>query len=205
MFEMSFIKIRVVQNLLFVFLLISFPTEAKQYSPKIVPAGWVDDFSYDGSLTEFLRASYITAQSEDKNLYVYFYSDSSIHCRKIRKLMKDARVRDAFQNAHVVMIDYVKYSASIDLAGGKKKDNRARAKRGHKEWHWQPLIVNVLKNGMLSKNIIFPDMHLHHRALLRPGSAKKSTVAVKQSSYYSKAPYITAMKNYFRKPLKKSN
>ena len=183
------VKIFSIAVCLLLFLVVSHFAAAKQYSPKIVPDGWVDDFDYQSSPEQYLQQQYQKGEKDGKQVYVYFYSDHSLHCRKIRRLMKDQRVRDTFLGAHIVMLDYFKYS---DLV-------KATTQEETEDWHWHPSIIQVKQTGKLSKNIIFPDIHLHHRNLLKKGAKRKASISVKHSGYYRKTPYIRAMKRYFEK------
>lgn len=179
----------------FVFLLIAHALtqvgHTKEHSPKIVPTGWVDDFSFEQPLPAYLKAQQHIASQSRHTTYVYLYSDRSVHCRKIRKLMKSERVRKAFSGSHIVMLEYAKFTELIGGLPGLDVDKDGR--------HWQPSLIKVGDDGLLTQDIIYPDLHLHHREKLPNSGAHKSTVSLKHSGYLRKAPYIRDMQQYFDK------
>lgn len=162
-------------------------TSAKVYSPKVVPEGWVDDFDYKGNVNEYLKAEVERAQESNLSLYAYVFSDRSVHCRKVRKLLTNNLVKEAFENTRVVMLDYYQLLKVSD----------AKAAQQARNYHWQPMIIRIDSHGSLTQDVLYPGTHLFHYDPGVSASGRKLSFSVKESSYKRIWPFIKALRSYF--------
>ncbi len=169
------------------FACFSSSTSAKVYSPKVVPEGWVDDFDYKGNVNEYLKAEVERAQESNLSLYVYVFSDRSVHCRKVRKLLSNNLVKEAFEHSRVVMLDYYQLIKVSD----------AKAAQLARNYHWQPMIIRVDSHGSLTQDVLYPGKHLFHYDRGVSASGRKLSFSVKESSYKRIWPFIKALRSYF--------
>lgn len=163
---------------------------AKEYSPRIVPKGWVDDYEFKRPLKSYLKEKYAKAKSLGKDAYVYIYSEKSINCRKVRKLMKRDKVKEAFSPAYMVMLDYSHLERNLDSS------IKIDARKGS----WQSIIINVNEDGTLGDHRAYPVLHLLYRDQLKGSKYQRvSSIRAKDSGYVNKNPFIREMSAFFNR------
>ncbi|MFT5211350.1 MAG: hypothetical protein ACI9CE_003089 [Flavobacterium sp.] len=78
----------------------------KLQPPFIVPKGWHHDYDYTLPLDTYLNDKQISSAKDNKNTYVYLYSDWLEKCRVFRKSADNAPYADLFDQHNIILIDY---------------------------------------------------------------------------------------------------
>lgn len=76
------------------------------YFPTTVPDGWVADFSYAGSLSDYLRLQVETATAQGEEPFVFFFAEWCGPCVRIRERATDADVARLLEGKRIIMLNF---------------------------------------------------------------------------------------------------
>ena len=111
----------------------------KVRAPAIIPKGWHHDYDYTSPLGTYLNEKQISSAKENKNTYVYLYSDWLEKCRVFRESADNAPYADLFHQHNIILIDYNYFKRKFDM----------RAKN-------LPMILKVNDDRRLGPEAFFP-------------------------------------------------
>lgn len=126
--------------------------ESTWQQPAPLPTGWIHDYDYESSLSQYLRSQYDQARSEGSTAYVYFYSDNDRHCEGTRRVMNRSEVTPALQGVRIVMLNFKRLEAIQDNDMDVDSDTRI----------WLPAIVKISADGGWTQAIFLPDKYVYH-------------------------------------------
>ncbi len=162
----------------------------KEYSPKLIPGGWVENYGYQSSLKSYLKRQYELASQMGQRTYVYLYSDWSKDCRNLRRLLKQNRFNSAFNGKRIVMLDIAKLRKQQGIK------NRSNHNQKRQLAVWSPLITAVNGDGEFHAKYFYPGIYLAHDAFTDEYRARNQTTSILPRAQ-PKNEFLRELRNYF--------
>ena len=111
----------------------------KPHFPLVVPKGWHHDYDYESPLAVYLNKMLEMSARENKNTYIYLYSDWLEKCRDFRKKADKAPYAELFEQHNILLIEYNYFRDKFDMSSKNL-----------------PMILKVNEGGNLGPETIHP-------------------------------------------------